>query len=116
MRRVAGIWNRPTLPVEKGGAALGAAVAGVKTLYDANADMEAEPFDVEAFSASVLKRGKSIDPNPVDVAAYHGEGKYLQRFVKNMSGLWKNTLYNSGPGQSNAPKTTRKSYEVCQSC
>ena len=27
MRRVAGIWNRPTLPVEKGGAALGAAVA-----------------------------------------------------------------------------------------
>ena len=80
MRRVAGIWNRPTLPVEKGGAALGAAVAGVKALYDAASDMEAEPFDVEAFSASVLKRGESIQPNPTDVAAYHGEGKYLQRF------------------------------------
>lgn len=76
MRRVAGIWNRPTLPVEKGGAALGAAVAGVKALYDA----DAESFDIEAFSASVLKRGEPIQPHPEDVAAYHGEGKYLQRF------------------------------------
>ena len=80
MRRVAGIWNRPTLPVEKGGAALGAAVAGVKALYDANSDTEAESFDIEAFSASVLKRGEPIQPHPEDVAAYHGEGKYLQRF------------------------------------
>ena len=80
MRRVAGIWNRPTLPVEKGGAALGAAVAGVKALYDADPDTENEPFDIEAFSASVLKRGEPIQPRPEDVAAYHGEGKYLQRF------------------------------------
>ena len=80
MRRVAGIWNRPTLPVEKGGAALGAAVAGVKALYNANTNTETESFDIEAFSASVLKRGEPIQPNPVDVAAYHGEGKYLQRF------------------------------------
>ncbi len=76
MRRVAGIWNRPTLPVEKGGAALGAAVAGVKALYDA----ANETFDIEAFSASVLKRGEPIQPNPEDVEAYHGEGKYLERF------------------------------------
>ena len=76
MRRVAGIWNRPTLPVEKGGAALGAAVAGVKALQDA----ANESFDIEAFSASVLKRGEPIQPHPEDVAAYHGEGKYLQRF------------------------------------
>ena len=76
MRRVAGIWNRPTLPVEKGGAALGAAVAGVKALHDA----ENEPFDIEAFSASVLKRGEPIQPNPEDVKAYHGEGTYLERF------------------------------------
>ena len=76
MRRVAGIWNRPTLPVEKGGAALGAAVAGVKALHDA----ENEPFDIETFSASVLKRGEPIQPDPEDVAAYHGEGKYLQQF------------------------------------
>ena len=80
LRRVAGIWNRPTCPVEKGGAALGAAVAGVKALFDADSDMEAESFDVEAFSAAVLKRGESVQPNPVDVAAYHGEGNYLQQF------------------------------------
>lgn len=80
MRRVAGIWHRPTLPVEKGGAALGAAVAGVKALYDANSDTETESFDIEVFSASVLKRGEPIQPHPEDVAAYHGEGKYLQRF------------------------------------
>ena len=76
MRRVAGIWNRPTLPVEKGGAALGAAVAGVKALHDA----ANESFDIEAFSASVLKRGEPIQPHPEDVAVYHGEGKYIQRF------------------------------------
>lgn len=76
MRRVAGIWNRPTLPVEKGGAALGAAVAGVKALHDA----ANESFDIEAFSTSVLKRGEPIQPHPEDVAAYHGKGKYLQRF------------------------------------
>ena len=76
MRRVAGIWNRPTLPVEKGGAALGAAVAAVKALHDAaNAS-----FDIEAFSASVLKRGEPIQPHPEDVKAYHGEGKYFERF------------------------------------
>lgn len=80
MRRVAGIWNRPTLPVEKGGAALGAAVAGVKALFDADSDRKAESFDVEAFSAAVLKRGESIQPDPADVAAYHGEGNYLQQF------------------------------------
>ena len=76
MRRVAGIWNRPTLPVEKGGAALGAAIAGIKALHNA----ENEPFDIETFSASVLKRGEPIQPDPQDVAAYHGEGKYLQQF------------------------------------
>ena len=76
MRRVAGIWNRPTLPVEKGGAALGAAVAAVKALHDA----ANEPFDIEAFSAAVLKRGEPIQPHPEDVKAYHGEGQYLQRF------------------------------------
>lgn len=76
MRRVTGIWNRPTLPVEKGGAALGAAVAGVKALHDA----ANESFDIEAFSASVLKRGEPIQPHPEDVEAYHGKGKYLERF------------------------------------
>ena len=76
MRRVAGIWNRPVVSVQKGGAALGAAVAGAK----AYCDHTDEQFDVEAFSAAVLKRGEPVQPNPADVAAYHGDGNYLQRF------------------------------------
>lgn len=76
MRRVAGIWNRPVVVVEKGGAALGAAVAGAKA-YSNHKD---EPFDVETFSTSVLKRGEHIEPNAADVAAYHGDGNYLFRF------------------------------------
>lgn len=76
MRRVAGIWNRPVVAVEKGGAALGAAVAGAKA-YRNHKD---EPFDVETFNASVLKRGEHIQPNAADVAAYHGDGNYLFRF------------------------------------
>ncbi len=76
MRRVAGIWNRPIVPVEKGGAALGAAVAGVKAYCD-HID---ETFDVEAFSAAVLKRGELIQPNQTDVETYHGDGNYLQQF------------------------------------
>ena len=80
MRRVAGIWNRPTLAVEKGGAALGAAVAGVKAFLEADVNTENRSFDIEAFSAAVLKRREAIQPNPADVDAYHGEGKYLQRF------------------------------------
>ena len=76
MRRVAGIWNRPIVSVEKGGAALGAAVAGVK----AYCDHIGESFNIEDFSKSVLKRGVRIQPKPTDVAAYHGEGNYLQRF------------------------------------
>ncbi len=80
MRRVAGIWNRPTLAVEKGGAALGAAVAGVKAFLEADVNTENQSFDIEAFSAAVLKRREAIQPNSADVDAYHGEGKYLQRF------------------------------------
>lgn len=76
MRRVAGIWNRPIVSVEKGGAALGAAVAGVK----AYCDHIGESFNVEDFSKTVLKRGVLIQPKPTDVAVYHGEGNYLQRF------------------------------------
>lgn len=76
MRRVAGIWNRPAVPVEKGGAALGAAVAGVNA-FCKKLD---EVFDVEAFSNAVLKRGKTIQPNTNDMEAYHRNGGYLQRF------------------------------------
>ena len=76
MRRVAGIWNRPVVSIEKGGAALGAAVAGAKGYCD----HIGIPFEVEDFSANVQKRGELIEPDPSDVAAYHGENNYIQRF------------------------------------
>ena len=76
MRRVAAIWNREIIPMEKGGPALGAAVAGAY----AYCKSQGEPFDVEAFSQAILKRSKPITPKPVDVRAYHGHGKYLERF------------------------------------
>lgn len=76
MRRVSGLWNRPVVSVEKGGAALGAAVAGVKA-YCSNIN---EAFDIETLSAAVLKRGEQINPNLNDIAAYHGDGQYLQQF------------------------------------
>ena len=68
--------NLSVVSVEKGCAALGAAVAGVK----AYCDHIGESFDVENFSKAVLKRGELINPNATDVTAYHGERNYLQRF------------------------------------
>ena len=76
MRRVASIWNRPVVSVEKGGAALGAAVAGTKVFCHQNES----PFDIEKFCTSILKHGEHIQPNDADVLAYHGEGNYLSRF------------------------------------
>jgi xylulokinase len=77
MRRVAAIWNRRVIPVEKGGAALGAAVAGVYALYKS----EDRELNIEEFSASVLKREKEILPLPEDIAAIHSPGGYLERFI-----------------------------------
>jgi xylulokinase len=77
MRRVAAIWNRPVVVMDKGGAALGAAVAGVSAFLKS----EREPFDVEKFSAAVLSRGKAIQPAAEDVVAFHRSGGYLERFA-----------------------------------
>ncbi len=76
MRRVAAIWNREIIPIEKGGPALGAAVAGIHAYYKSRC----EPFDVEDFSHSILKRRMPIEPRLEDVAAYHSAGRYLERF------------------------------------
>ena len=76
MRRTAAIWNRKVVPIEKGGPALGAAVAGAY----AACKSENLSFDVEQFSQKVLKRGKSIAPNPAEVAAYHNPSGYLEQF------------------------------------
>ena len=76
MRRVAAIWNREIIPIEKGGPALGAAVAGVQAYYNSRN----EPFALEDFSQSILRRREPITPRPEDVAIYHPPGKYLGQF------------------------------------
>ena len=83
MRRVAAIWNREVIPIEKGGPALGAAVAGIQ----AYCKSRHEPFDVEDFSRSVLKRRAPLTPQPEDVAAYHSPDGYLERFRAEEAGI-----------------------------
>ena len=77
MRRVAAIWNRQIIPMEKGGAALGAAVAGAYAYLK----VIGEEMDVEKFSANLLKRREPIPPRPEDASAYHSPDGYLERFV-----------------------------------
>lgn len=77
MRRVSAIWNRQVIPVEKGGAALGAAVAGAHAFFKS----EGEEIDIEQFGANLLRRGEAIQPRPEDVSAFHGPGGYLDKFA-----------------------------------
>lgn len=76
MRRVAAIWNREIIPIEKGGPALGAAVAGIHAYYKSRN----EPFVLEDFNRSIIKRRTPIKPQLEDVAVYHSPGEYLEQF------------------------------------
>ena len=76
MRRVAAIWKRTVIPVEAGGAALGAAVSGACALLLS----QGVKLDPGAFCASFLKQRESIKPKREDIEAYHGKGGYLARF------------------------------------
>jgi len=77
MRRVAAIWNRQTIPMEKGGAALGAAVAGAYAFFKS----EGKEIDIEDFCLNLLRTGEVIQPRPEDVATIHQPGGYLDRFA-----------------------------------
>jgi len=77
VRRIAAIWNRPVISIEKGGAAMGAAVAGVNALYK-----EAKQgFDVEKFGANLVKREGEIKPLKDDIAVFHSAGGFLDKFA-----------------------------------
>jgi xylulokinase len=78
MRRVAGIWNRTVVPIEEGGAALGAAVSGAFALLLA----EGREPDAARFGPSFVTMKEAIEPRADDVAVYHGEGGFLSRFEK----------------------------------
>ncbi|MDE0297307.1 MAG: FGGY family carbohydrate kinase [Candidatus Poribacteria bacterium] len=77
MRRVAAIWNRKIVPIEKGGPALGAAVAGIHAYYKSRN----EPFSLEDFNQSVLRRSQPIVPRAEDATVFHSPRKYLERFI-----------------------------------
>lgn len=77
MRRISAIWNGHIIPVEKGGAALGAAVAGAYAFLKS----EGEVVDIEQFGVNFLRRGETIQPRPEDVSAIHGSGGYLDKFA-----------------------------------
>jgi xylulokinase len=77
MRRIAAIWKRPVVPLEKTGAALGAATAGISALYK----LEGKTFDIEDFTGKMMHKGEEILPTPQDIDAFHATGKYLDRFA-----------------------------------
>jgi xylulokinase len=76
MKRLAAIWNRNVIPIEKAGAALGAAVSGAYAL------LLSRGLDLDAgeFGSSFLKKQAAIKPKPADVNAYHGAGGFLKRY------------------------------------
>jgi xylulokinase len=76
LRRVAALWQRPVTPVEVGGAALGAAVAGTYALARA----EGRNFDPAAVTARLFHAGRLVEPQAADVQAYHGPEGFLARF------------------------------------
>ncbi len=86
VRRVAAIWDRPVVVMDKAGAALGAAVAGVSALFKS----QASRFDVEEFSAALVGRSTVTDPIAEDVAEFHRPGGYMDRFAEAEARLLRN--------------------------
>ncbi len=85
IRRVAAIWNRRVVPIDEGGAALGAAVAG------ATGFLKAEGSSINAAQyiagSALLKRERPFQPVPDDVMAFHRDGGFLDRFAKEEASL-----------------------------
>jgi xylulokinase len=76
LRRIAAIWNRPVTPIEAGGAALGAAVAGVIGYCRS----EGKEFDIIK-NTGLLKEGMKINPRQDDIEAFHKQGGFLERYT-----------------------------------
>jgi xylulokinase len=82
MRRIAAIWYRPVIPIEAGGAALGAAVAGAIGYYRS----EGKEVDI-SINTGLLKEGEIIHPRQDDVGSFHRAGGFLERYVVEESRL-----------------------------
>jgi len=77
MRRVAAIWNRQIIPVEKGSAALGASIAGANAFIKS----EGEKIEINDLSRNLLEIKDMISPKPEDIEAYHSPNGYLEKFI-----------------------------------
>jgi xylulokinase len=77
MRRIAAIWNRPVVRTGEGGAALGAAVAGVSVYFKSTG----QHFTMEDYTSAVMPRSKVVEPFSEDLAALHNTGGYLEKFA-----------------------------------
>lgn len=78
LRRVAALWRREAVPVDQGGAALGAAVSGACALLKS----QGAELDAGAYAAGFLGRREPVSPRPEDIAAYHGPGGLLARYAE----------------------------------
>jgi xylulokinase len=76
LRRIAAVWKRPVTPIEAGGAALGAAVAGVIG-YQRSEDKEGDFLK----NTGLLKEGRKINPRQDDIEAFHKRGGFLERYI-----------------------------------
>ena len=65
------------IQTEKGGAVLGAAVAGVSAYFK----HIGEKFNVEDYSAAIMPGNKVVRPTPEDLTAFHCPGGYLEKFA-----------------------------------
>jgi len=77
LRRVSAIWRRQVIPLETGGAALGAAIAGVYAFLKSIG----KSTDIEQLSAGFVKRRQAIQLRSEDVIAVHEPGGYLDKFA-----------------------------------
>ena len=76
LRRIAAVWNRPVASIEAGGAALGAAVAGIIGYHRS----ECKEVDVLT-DTGLLKEGEIIHPRQDDIEAFHHPGGFLERYT-----------------------------------
>jgi xylulokinase len=78
IRRVAAIWRRQIIPIEEGGAALGAAVIAAGSFLK----FRGETLNIEQYIGSgLLKRKQPIQPSADDVLAFHRPGGFLEKFA-----------------------------------
>jgi xylulokinase len=81
LARVAAIWGVPALPIADAGAAAGAAVAAAVAL-EPEAGRDALADRARAVAA---RPGKAVEPDPIAVAAYRGQGGFLDRLEREFS-------------------------------